>query len=149
MPIDGKQFLDVRDLIDAKQKRVEEREGHGNQPQPEPHRADDGQGNQRSAPQYAQRIKGVPDRVFNKGGAARIAAFLLDLLRAAEQPQRLTACGLLRNAGCLQPFDLALEMELQLFVDLPRHAVGAKDVQDARQPGHGVLRSGKGSDPGV
>ncbi len=58
--------MHVRNSIDAKQERIEDRERDGDQTQPERHRGDDGQGDERRAGAEAQGIKNVPDRVLDE-----------------------------------------------------------------------------------
>jgi hypothetical protein len=60
-------FVHVRDLIDAKQQRVEHRERHRDQAQPKRDRGHDGEGDERSAPERAQCVEDVPDRVVDEG----------------------------------------------------------------------------------
>ena len=75
-PLHGEHLVHVRHRIDAKQQRVEHRERHGDQAQPERHRGHDGEGDERSAPERAQRVEDVPDRVVDEGGAARVATLV-------------------------------------------------------------------------
>ena len=67
------------------------------------------------APQSVSRI--AHERIPGTG-PARIAGRFLDLLDAAEQPPRLEARLLARQAGRLQTLGLAFEMELQFFVQI-------------------------------
>ena len=49
-------LVDVRDAIDTEQERAEEREGRGDQPEPESDRRDDGERDQRRARKAPQRV---------------------------------------------------------------------------------------------
>ena len=58
-PRDGEHLVHVRHRIDAKQQRVEHRERHGDQAEPERHRGHDGEGDERSALERAQSVEDV------------------------------------------------------------------------------------------
>ena len=70
---------------------------------------------------------------------ARIAAVFLDLLDAAEQPQRLKSRLFGRQAAGLQTLGLTFEMELQLFAEIRFAATGKHEgsqpaAQDVPEP---------------
>ena len=123
-PFHREHFVHVRDLIDAKQQRVEQRERHGDQAQPERHRRDDGEGDERRALERAQCVEDVPNRVVDEGGAARVATLVGSERHRTEACERL--CPRLGSGHafgdelpCL-PFD----MEGELLVELAFDAAG-------------------------
>ena len=87
-PFYSEHLVHVVHRIDAKQQRVEHRERHGDQAEPERHRGHDGEGNERCAPERAQCVEEVPDRVVDEGGAARVATLVGGERHRAEACQR-------------------------------------------------------------
>jgi hypothetical protein len=128
----GEHLVHVRYRIDAKQQRVEHREGHGDQAEPERHREHDGEGDERRALERAQCIEDVADRVVDEGGAARIAALVLDLLDAAKHPACMKARRFACHATRLQPLRLAVEMEPQFLAQI---GFSAMAQEQGSQPG--------------
>ena len=114
-PLDGEHLMHVGHRIDAKQQCVEHREHRGDQAEPERHRGDDGEGDERSALERAQRVDDVADRVVDEGGAARVATLLPDLINATERPERLKARSVGGQATRPQPLGIPFEMKLQFL----------------------------------
>ena len=98
------------------------------------------------AHQATETLPGVAHERVPCAGPARVSGRFLDLLNAAERPECLQARLLVRQAGCLQALDLAIEMELQLFAQIGFASIAEQDrtqpaLQDVKQRARYVLCS--------
>jgi hypothetical protein len=87
-PLHREHLMHVRYGIDAKQQRVEYRERHGDQAEPQRHRGHDGEGDERSALERAQCGEDVADRVVDEGGAAEAHGQVLCSARLTPKRSR-------------------------------------------------------------
>ena len=79
------------------------------------------------AHQATEAVARVAHERVPAGRPARVAARFLDLLDAAEQPQRLKARLVARQAARLQALGLALEMELQFLAQIGFAPIAEED----------------------
>jgi hypothetical protein len=80
-------------------------------------REDGDSGEARGFPQHAQGVADVPGRGFEEVHAARLAAFLFELIDSAEFETSAAASFQERQAGLNELFDLLVEVKAQFVVE--------------------------------
>ena len=140
--IDVDETVGIGKRLLAEERRVDEAEDGGIGADAEAENEDGGGREAPVAGEAPDRVAGVAHERVDGARASSVPAHFLDLLDAAERAQRLVPRGLGRQAARSQPLGFAVDVQLQLFVQL-RFASIAEDErphaasQDVPEP-HGL-----------
>ncbi len=130
---DGKQLAGALHGVDAKQDDVVDREHHGDEPEAECHRRDDGEGGERRAGERAERVEDVAREVIDEGDATGVTA-LIGSQRHRSEARARPAASLDRPQSCGDVLlRLALDMKREFLVELALDAAGSQQRANAQE----------------
>ena len=123
--------------IGAKKQDVVDREDHGDEPEAERDRRDDGEGGERRAAERAERVRDVACQVVDETGAARVAALVGGQRHRAEACERPGASVDGAQTGGDVLLRLALDVERELIVELALDALRSRPARESAGTGRG------------
>ena len=133
----GKQLAGTPHGIGTKKEDVVDREYHGDEPEAERDRRDDGEGGERRAAERAERVRDVACQVVDETGAARVAALVGGKRHRAEARERPGASVDGAQTGGDVLLRLALDVERELLVELAFDAVREPPARESAGTGRG------------
>ena len=133
-PFDPVHLGDVGDRVDPEQERIQDGEEDRHDTETDRNGDHDRDGGQRRAPEAAQRVLNVSDRVVDDGGAALVAAFIGRHGRRSKPGLRGVAGSNRLHALVDQLLRFPLDMEGELVVQVALGAAWHDECAQAKFP---------------